>query len=211
MRKPTKRWQVDTWIHRKSGARLAVYYDNKHKDFWSCVADETVKDATQEGARKKAAELADRLLVDESRWSRVLFIWMNGRNNQTSYGYLPAADTLDSTHIGFTAQRSWMMVDDEGNKLTRRWDRDEPCGFGGDIRSLSVYSWDDNHHELPYTDELWQAVRELSNLLAAAETKMEALILSSTFVPRMLGREVQLLEGPRQIRKVRRMKKGTKR
>jgi hypothetical protein len=182
-RKPTKRWQVETWLHRQSGTTLEIYYDRNVQEFWSIVATERVSAKTQVEVKAMASELADKLLVSEDKWRRIILVSTSGRDGeQTRYGGFRPDDAHDSPEVGFHMKRAWVMDADDGKRMTRRWDRnrrnmhDDRLEAGNDIDRFYDYSHGEEVVEIPYSDELWERLLAFSKYIGAARARLTELL-----------------------------------
>jgi len=199
--KLTKKWMVESWTHAPSGTKLAVYYNKDSKKFWAPVAHKLVEDATQTGARQKADELADTLLTSEDRWYRIIIVSTDNSQRRTRYGGYRSGESHNSPRVGFDCWRTWVLDGEDGERYSRHWDRNPEHAMRkdiqkrfADVRRFSSYS--DDGVELPYSDELWEALMSLSQRLGTINEELGRIVKSEDFaeilvselLPRIAGK-----------------------
>lgn len=200
-RKPTKKNEVDSWVHEASGTTLRIYYDAANEDFWCRVGAEVVSAPKRSGCRAKATTLANETLHDESRWRRVIFMNVEAPRSQvTCHGNGILVEAHKSPRVGFAMQRSWVMdavVNGEPRRYTREWRRfmvsdGDPLRFESqrarhDVCPLSVMvtDWQNRGYEavieIPYTEETWQSLLSMSQALGAVRERLASMAQAPEF------------------------------
>jgi hypothetical protein len=196
-RKPSKRWEIETWTHKKSGCKLVLYYDKDSCSFWGRVGSEMIESPTQNETKALMQKAANAKLVEESRWERVIFVETHPQTSQVRYsGYLQG-NSHSSPLVGFECWRAWRLESWRGEVLTRDWDRTPTDQFaatrlaaGHDV-TLSVYP---RHGRIiPYTDETWGRLLMFSAQLRTIADNLSRVFRSDDFVARLMSGALPLL------------------
>ena len=198
--KPTKRWQVERWLHKPSGVYLATYYDKDGHKFWAQVAHKRIEADTQKEVKQEATKLANALLASEDRWRRIIIVGVEERGHQVGYGGYSRRQSHNSPRVGFDCMRTWVLDAEDGKRYMRAWDREpeedwarERLDNHFDVQQLSVYL--DDGVEIPYSDELWEALMGFSERLGAIREELGKLIGNDDFVKLLTSGAVGLLMG----------------
>jgi hypothetical protein len=199
--KPVKKWQVETWLHRPSGVKLSVYYDPKKKRFYAPVGSETVWAETQEKARSAAHIRAGEILCKEEDWERKIFIEIP-RQCKTSYAGIRTEDIHYSEEVGFRCCRAWIRRGPGGEMYTRDWVRDvwdvRRIEQQRDVKHWCSPFWNEEKGvELPYSDEVWEALMALSRALTEARDRLDEIVRGDDLIDKLLAcnNGMKLLEG----------------
>lgn len=200
VRKPTKRWTVKTWFHRKSGEMLSVFYDKGSSVFWGQVGSRQVEAKTQGEAVKLVDAIADELLDGDTAWERMLVVAVRCAGS-LGWGNINNKDVYGSPQPGFWMKRLWVRKYGNGGRYTRQWVRfdEEPPGSqwrdhekweeqqkNKDMQMLREYVIQRDEVMVPYSDELWNRLLELGMRLEELNGAIKGLIASEDFEERIL-------------------------
>ncbi len=198
-RKPLKRLEVERRLHKPSGVELSVCYDNSKKVFFANVADERVEAKTQVDCMALAVERANILLSSEAEWKRVIFLEVEDYDGSSQFGRVSLQHTINSPKLAFDAIRLWVR-DTPSGRMTRSWDREPVRPYErtcqeqqADVEALRVGL---NGPELPYTDETWEALKELGRKIDEMRLVFDRLSRSADFVARLSAGASNLLAAP---------------
>lgn len=208
--KATKRNEIKRWTHTKSGTELVTYYCREAKVFWTQVGSEMPSALTEDAAVELAGKRADVLLCTEEGWERVIYVSpqmtdaicrVTSDGGHGSSGYRPDVvrslptmaariGQITAPTLGFEAERRWERKGTDGNLYTRRWDQearrpDDPIKErpGSDV---SKVFGKETRVRLPYSDELWQALIDLSERIGKMAATFKLLLSKPEQLQRVL-------------------------
>lgn len=201
MRRPTKKWIVETFTHRGSGASLSVYYDKDAEKFWGKIGNKEIEAKTQKEAKVELNKTANILLssTSETGWKRLLIISVDTGPHNTHYRGVACDDACGSPRVGLDFMRVWVRAGSDGERYTRDWERAESAGNLRDRQEAfqDVCDYRSRYlssREIPYSDAAWSALMAASSKLREIRAQLLSLVKQDDLakvlvesIPQLLG------------------------